>query len=308
MFNCALYQKNLDLKDWWRKVLPKGKICFHPFSQFFFLKNLAYSKILDLIVIAKKGSFTTEPVLINQIKNNTILSLIPLVLYQPQAERETILQGYQVGADEFFTAHWDDNLVKAKLEMILKRSQRDLGVNPSTHLPGVSIVERYMGERIKKGEKFAVCYADLDNFKAYNDYYGYYYGDKLIIMTSKIIRDTVYSLTKESLVGHIGGDDFVFVIPAGEIDEVCSKIIKQFDNKILDYYRKSDLKKGYILTPNRSGIKEAFPIMTLSIAVVVNQKKMFSHPGEISHMIADLKKYTKSLSGSNYVVERRRKY
>jgi diguanylate cyclase (GGDEF)-like protein len=308
MFNCALYQKNLNLKDWLKKVLPKEKVVFHAVTQFSTLKSLVHSEILDLIVVGKKGNFTAEPGLIKQIKNNTILSLIPLILYQPQADRETILQGYQLGVDEFFTAHWDDNLATAKLKMILKRSQRDLGVNPSTHLPGTNIVERYIDSRIRKGEKFAVCYADLDNFKAYNDYYGYYYGDKLIVMTSKIIRDLVYSWTIESLVGHIGGDDFIFVIPATKIDEVCSKIVKEFDKRVVEHYKKKDFKKGYILTHNRSGIKEAFPIMTLSIAVVVNQKKTFSHVGEISHMIADLKKYTKSLAGSNYVVERRKRY
>ncbi len=127
-------------------------------------------------------------------------------------------------------------------------------------------------------------------------------------MTSEIIRDVVYTSTPQSFVGHIGGDDFVFIIPSEKIDQICGKIIEIFDRMIARRYKKEDLTRGYIVTENRRGKKESFPIMTLSIAVLINQDRMFRHQGEISHMIADLKKYTKTLPGSNYFVERRKKY
>jgi GGDEF domain-containing protein len=308
MFHCALYQRGVEIEDKLKKILKTQKTRFHSFSKFSDLDQLIQKSILDLIVIAGKDSFRTELNLTRAIKKHPILSLAPVILYHPHPTTKTILAGLNFGAEDFFYSRWDIRLFAAKLNMIIKRSCRDLGVNPTTKLPGTTIIEREMAGRIKRGEKFAACYADLDDFKAYNDYYGYHYGDRLIKMTSEIIRDVVYSYSPNSFVGHIGGDDFVFIIPSEKIDLVCGGIIEIFDRMIVRRYKKEDLTRGYIITENRRGEKETFPIMTLSIAVLVNQGRMFKHLGEISHMIADLKKYTKSLPGSNYFVERRRKY
>jgi GGDEF domain-containing protein len=314
MFHCALYQRGIRIEDKLRKTLSAGSIGrvkkakFHHFLRFSGLEALIQTYILDLIVIAGVDPFEKELNLVKSIKSHPILSLAPLVLYHPHPGNKLTIAGLDFGADDFFHSRWNTGLFSAKLNMIIKRSCRDLGVNPTTRLPGTSIIEREIARRIKKGEKFAACYADLDDFKAYNDYYGYHYGDRLIKTTSDIIRDSVYGSTQNSFVGHIGGDDFVFVIPPEMIDFVCGKIIKIFDRMIVRRYKKEDLTRGYIITENRKGEKETFSIMTLSIAVLVNQERMFKHQGEISHMIADLKKYTKSLPGSNYFVERRKKY
>jgi len=314
MFHCALYQQGIRIEDNLRKALSAKSISrikkanFHRFRRFSDLEELIQTYILDLIFIAGIDPFQAELSLIKQIKSHPILSLAPLVLYHPQPSIKTLLAGLNLGADDFFYSRWDTKLFAAKLNMIVRRSCRDLGVNPTTRLPGTSIIEREIARRIKKGEKFAACYVDLDDFKAYNDYYGYHYGDRLIKMASEIIRDSVYSSTPNSFVGHIGGDDYVFIIPPEKIDSVCGKIIKIFDRMIVGRYKKEDVARGYIVTENRKGEKDTFPIMTLSIAVLVNQERMFKHQGEISHMIADLKKYTKSLPGSNYFVERRKKY
>jgi diguanylate cyclase (GGDEF)-like protein len=308
MFHCALHQQSVEIEDKLKKILKGQKIRFHPFSTPAHLEELVQKYILDLIVIAGTDSFRDQLKLTKTIKDHPILSLAPVILYHPHPSRKTVLAGLNFGADDFFHSRWNTNLFSARLNMIINRSRRDLGVNPTTRLPGTSIIEREISRRIKRGEKFAACYVDLDDFKAYNDFYGYQYGDSLIRLASEIIRDVVYSSTENSFVGHIGGDDFVFIIPSKKIDFVCGKIIEIFDRMITSRYEKKDLKRGYIVTENRKGERETFPIMTLSIAVLVNREKMFKHQGEISHMIADLKKYTKSLPGSNYFVERRKKY
>lgn len=308
VFCCALYQNGVDIRKKLSLALKRNTIRFLPFSDLEQLDGLVQGHILDLVVIAGKGSFSKELNLSRGIKKHPILSLAPLVMYHPDPKVEAILSGFSSGADEFFYLKWDSRLFAAKLKMIITRSGRDLGVNPTTQLPGTSIIEREMTRRIRKGERFAACYADLDNFKAYNDYYGYHYGDSLIKMTSEIIRDVVYNSAKDGFVGHIGGDDFVFIIPPEKTHVICDRILKVFDRMIIRRYKKEDVLRGYIVTANRRGREEAFPIMTLSIAVIVNQKKMFRHLGEISRMIADLKCYTKTLPGSNYVIERRKKY
>jgi GGDEF domain-containing protein len=308
MFYCALYQNRVDVRKKLSLALKRTKVEFLPFSDMIQLENLIQKYILDLVVIAARGSFAKELSLARSIKKHPVLSLAPLVMYHPDPKLKAILSGFSSGADEFLYSRWNAGLFSSKLKMILSRSRRDLGVNPTTKLPGTSIIEREISRRIKKGQRFAACYADLDNFKAYNDYYGYHYGDSLIKMTSEIIRDSVYSSVTDGFVGHIGGDDFVFIIPPEKVHPVCDRIIKIFDRMIIRRYKKEDVLRGYIVTADRRGKREAFPIMTLSIAVIVNQKKMFRHLGEISHMIADLKSYTKTLPGSNYFIERRKKY
>ncbi len=308
MLHCALYQEGIDVRDRLKRSLNRKRVKFLSFREFAELEALIKKHILDLLVIAGKGTFEAELKLAKRIKKHPTLFLAPLVLYHPCPQKKVVLSGFDFGADDFFFSKWDTKLYSSKFKMILNRSRRDLGVNPTTRLPGTNIIQREMSRRIEKRKRFAVCYADLDNFKAYNDYYGYHYGDGLIKMTSEIIRDVVYSHTKDGFVGHIGGDDFVFIIPPDKVHFVCDRIINIFDRMIIRRYKKEDVLRGYIVTTNRRGKNEKFPIMTLSIAVIVNQKSMFKHVGEISHMIMDLKCYTKTLPGSNYFIERRKKY
>lgn len=308
MLHCALYQKGMDLKKRLKPCFPSRKAVWHEFDDIPSLQEYVQSFILDLIFIAGNDDFSSQLSLAKKIKKHSILSLVPMVLYHPSPNRKMTIAGLLAGADEFLLGRWDRETVAAKLKMILKRSSRDLGMNPTTRLPGMALIQAELEKRIRQGEKFAICHADLDDFKAYNDYYGYFYGDKLICLTSEIIRDIVYSSAKSGFVGHIGGDDFVFLIPSNKVDLICRSIITAFDKIIKTRYKEEDLKKGFIETRNRRGEMERFAIMTLSISVIINKDKMFSHVGELSRMLVDLKKYTKSLPGSNYVVERRKKY
>lgn len=308
MLHCALYQKGVDIRDKLKPCFPSRGVVWHDFHDTSSLREFIQSFILDLIFIAGKDSFNSQLSLIRKIKKHSILSLVPLVLYHPAPDRKTTMAGLLAGADDFLSGRWDKEIVSAKLKMLLKRSYRDLGQNPTTRLPGMTLIQKELERRLKKGEKFAICHADLDDFKAYNDYYGYFYGDKLIRLTSEIVRDIVFSSTRNGFVGHIGGDDFVFLIPSNQVDQICRSIITAFDKIIQTRYKEKDLRKGFIETRNRRDEMERFSIMTLSISVIINKEKMFSHVGELSHMLVDLKKYTKSLPGSNYVIERRKKY
>jgi diguanylate cyclase (GGDEF)-like protein len=242
------------------------------------------------------------------IKNHTYLAIIPTILYQPEPNDNTLLAAYENGAEEFFSRSVSAHLARVKTNMLIQRAYRDLSINPSSRLPGPATIEKEIERLIELGQQFAVCYADLDNFKAFNDFYGYYYGDRVVKLTSRIIKDVVFDQCREGFVGHIGGDDFIFIIPSELVPSICDSIIRTFDIMIPYRYKPEDRQKGHIMSTNRRGVTEQFDIMTLSIAVVINKGKMFKHVGELSHMLADLKKYAKSLDGSNYVIERRKKY
>ncbi|MDT8440407.1 MAG: diguanylate cyclase [Desulfuromonadales bacterium] len=189
----------------------------------------------------------------------------------------------------------------------VKQSQRlYLDASPLTRLPGNIAIEQVLNERMAQGENFALCYIDLDDFKAYNDTYGYAMGSELIKMTGEIIHQAKDEHASfHDFVGHIGGDDFVLVTSPEQVARVCEAIIACFDAKIPDYYSDDDRARGYIECNDRYGVMRRFPLMTLSIAVVSDVQRSFSSPLEIAQVASEIKDYVKSLPGSNYLIDRR---
>jgi len=310
LFHCALYESGVKIEAELCRALgikPERVHLFHSDTE---LYREAPKFFLGLIFMAAGGDLAVEALQIQKIKAHPSLVSIPLILYHPHPTREQKLFGLCSGADEFLWGNWDEQLFSARMAMVLCKSRRDVSVNPSSRLPGPQAIEQELRRRLEIKEPFAVCYADLDNFKAYNDYYGYSSGDKVIQLVAWIIRDTVYDLCPTGFVGHIGGDDFIFVVPWAKAEPVCKAICKTFDLFIPTRYAEKDLVRGKIVTANRKGVIEEFPIMTVSVAVLPNRQRSFTHIGEIAHMLADLKKRAKQVQGppSRYVVERRRKY
>jgi diguanylate cyclase (GGDEF)-like protein len=312
MRHVAVHLDGTQAEFFLSRILEETRVSRHYFGTVEELLTLAQRFTLDLIFIGGSG-LDDDPVFgfldtVRAIKSHTFLSIIPTVLYHPRPSDTTLLAAYESGAEEFYSDAVPVRIARVKTGMLIQRAIRDLAVNPSTRLPGPGLIDLEIDRQIKMEQPFAVCYADLDSFKSFNDYYGYYYGDRVIRLTARIIKDVVFDLCREGFVGHIGGDDFIFVVPVELVPRICENILRTFDRMIPYRYQEDDRRRGNITTRNRRGEEEEFGLMTLSIAVVVNKGKMFAHVGEISHMLADLKKYTKSLSGSNYVIERRRKY
>ena len=304
----AIYQDDLDITSDIETAFQSNDLQFHTFTNSNELIRCCKRYPLDIIIIAFNQDFNSVQKMVMQAKEQMFLSIIPLVLYTPNSNKHIYKRALECDADELLIGEWDHPGFDVRLKMMFKRSQRDLGVNPSSRLPGPSMIENRINHLIAKEKDFAVCYLDIDNFKAYNDYYGYYYGDKVIRLTAQIVRDVVFDLVPDGFIGHIGGDDFMFIIPYSDIEIVCKNIIKTFDRIIPYKYRTIDRECGKIITKNRFEVEEIFSLLTISIAVLVCQSGVFSHAGEMSHMLADLKKYTKKLAGSNFMIERRRKY
>ena len=164
-----------------------------------------------------------------------------------------------------------------------------------------------MKKRLSNKEPFSVLYLDLDNFKAYNDVYGFVKGDQIIEFTAETILKGVHGdLTEEAFVGHIGGDDFVAIIPSTNCEKICQTILAIFDNHVKKFFTEKDLEKGYIEVENRRGIIEQFPLTSLSIGVVVADPGRFQNILEIGEVGAQVKHAAKSVMGSSYAVDRRK--
>lgn len=308
MFHCAYRQEGIDISFNLTRTFLDENPALHYFKSVNDLLRLSQRYYLDMAIIAGDNDFITELDVLRLIKNNIFLSIVPTVLYHPDPTDQVLVAGFQNGADEFLHGEWREKLFEVRLKKVAERSKRDISFNPSTALPGPGMIEKEIGRLLKMDEDFAVCYADLDEFKAYNDYYGYYYGDRMIRITARIIRDVVFDICSGGFVGHIGGDDFMFIIPPNDVGPVCENIIKTFDVIAPYRYADEDRHRGQITTKNRKGEAETYPFISISIAVLVNQRGTFTHVGEMSHMLADLKRYAKSMKGSNYVIERRKKY
>ena len=165
-----------------------------------------------------------------------------------------------------------------------------------------------MKKRLLNKEEFVMLYLDLDNFKAFNDVYGFLNGDEIIKFTAKTIVKNVDGLTKEdSFVGHIGGDDFVAIVSANEdYENICQNIIAEFDKGVVKFFNDEDIERGYLEVPNRKGVIEEFALTSISIGVVVADKGRFHNVLEIGEVGAQVKHLAKTTVGSAYSIDRRK--
>jgi diguanylate cyclase (GGDEF)-like protein len=188
-----------------------------------------------------------------------------------------------------------------------KLEEMYLDASPLTRLPGGIAIENVLKKRLDSNLPIAFCVLDLDNFKAFNDRYGYANGSEVIKETAKIIEGVVkVKGTSDDFIGHVGGDDFVVITTPSAMLQISSEIISQFDQRISSFYDPADQQQGYILGKTRQGVEMQFPIMTISIAIVTNEHRKLTNPLEASEIAAELKDYAKTIPKSVYVVDKRR--
>jgi len=255
------------------------------------------------LILEETAGSTELAELVRGLKEDFFTGIVPIVVLMSSGGSPADV--LEAGADEVLVEGAPDRERYLRLEQVLKRADRAVSVHPTTRLPGTNHIARDMQARLETEEKFAVCYADLDHFKEFNDRYGYQFGDGVIRLLSRILRDMVRGLAPGGFVGHIGGDDFIFNVGIEHLEETCDAIIRLFDELIPYQYTEEDRRAGYFLGKDRRGNIHRIPLMALSIGVVTNQFQHFDHPGMISELAAEMKTYAKSLPGSKYVVDRR---
>lgn len=241
--------------------------------------------------------------ILRESKNN---SLMPIIMITAQDAQEDILVGLELGADDYVKKPFNERELLARVRNIFRRIDRNRNANPLTGLSGNLETEREITSRITKGMSFAAIYADLDNFKAYNDAYGFSNGDRIIILIADILRDQVELLgNSDDFIGHIGGDDFIVVSSPDKAVQFCEQVIAEFDDKVLNFYNEEDRERGYISTRNRKGELDTFPLMSLSLAVVTNERRELNSFVEVGDIVNEVKKKLKTMAGSNYFIDRR---
>jgi GGDEF domain-containing protein len=248
----------------------------------------------------------TDPARVCQVlKGDAFTSIVPIVILVSGDHRDGLFQAFEAGADEVLPDHMDGREQSLRLRMMLNRAERDVSVHPTTRLPGTVQIERDIAARIHRQELFAVCYADLDHFKEFNDRYGYNEGDRVIRMLSRLLHDVVKGFSNQGFIGHIGGDDFIFNIALDQMQPACELILEIFDELIPYQYTEDDRKAGYFLGRDRRGNILWVPIMSLSIGVVTNKHRKFTHTARVSELATEMKTFAKKMPGSVYAVDRR---
>lgn len=291
------------LTDWWRQAQLQP------------VRTTTASAVLALalrsrpraVVIDGRGDEVWQRLSIEtcqQLKSDSFTAVVPVVMIVPSAQ---FAAAFACGADEVLRAEVEAEEAVARLQGMLRRSDRDTGVHPSTRLSGTRDIATELARRVLSTAGFAACYADLDHFKEFNDRYGYHRGDRIIRLLARILHDIVKGRCgSDGFVGHIGGDDFLFVVPLVAMPRVCDEVIEVFDELIPLQYSEQDRRVGYFFGKDRRGQMHRVPTMTLSIGVATNQRRRFTRAVEVSELATEMKTYAKTLPGSLWVVDRRR--
>lgn len=242
-----------------------------------------------------------------RLKSNYGTNHIPIIMVTAKADLENKLQGFEDGANDYIAKPFAVTELLLRVRNVLQWSQLQRQANPLTGLPGNVSIEKELERRLAEESAFVFMYADIDNFKAFNDHYGYRRGDDAIKLTSQIILDAVKNKgTNEDFVGHVGGDDFVIISAPERCEEIANRIVHKFDERIVSLLDQEDLDRGYVEVVNRKGTVDRFPLLTMTIAVVSSGKIEIDHIARISDIASELKLYGKTLAGSVVVKERRK--
>ena len=299
---------DVDLRDILRSVLepagfavteaPDGQQALHAIR----------TQPPDLVILDYMMPGLSGPEVCREIKQDVLLQHIPIIMLTGKSETHDKVYGITAGADDYLVKPFEPQELLARVTMILRRTVRDLDANPLTKLPGNISIQHELERRLASSRPLAVCYIDLDRFKAFNDHYGFQRGDEVIQRTAAMIIEVSRAHgSPQDFIGHIGGDDFILMTTPDDADGLCEAIVQAFDAMVPQFYDKKDRTRGYLLHRDRKGETVKIPLLSVSIALVTNEEHPLTHPGQVAKLGAELKAYAKQFDRSLYVKERRSK-
>jgi diguanylate cyclase (GGDEF)-like protein len=257
----------------------------------------------DLVITDYMMPVMNGPQFVRELRKDVLMRHLPVIMLTGKGDTKDMVTGIEAGADDYLIKPFEPEALLARIRMILKRTMRSLDANPLTRLPGNASIMDELQNNIDSGKIFAVGYADLDKFKVYNDSYGFERGDEVIRTTARILLDAVGS---EGFVGHIGGDDFVFICDDEKADRISQKVIDAFDLASPAFYTPEDRAAGFVLGKDRQGNPMKAGLVSISIGIVSNREQKITHVAQVGEIGAELKKYAKSAGKSNFIRDQRK--
>ena len=289
-------QVNLELEGYSAESAENGRIAL----------DAAKGSPPDLVLLDVMMPEMDGLTVLRRLRSSPATANVPVILLTAKALAEDRVRGLDFGADDYITKPFDVGELMARVRSVLRRAQQMRDVSPLTGLPGNFRISRELESRVGAAEPLAVVHADLDNFKALNDHYGFMRGDGVI----KFCADSLLVAggecgDPEVFVGHVGGDDFVIITDPAHVEEFCKAAIRVFDDGILDFYDTADALQGYIEVTDRRGEQHAYPISSVSMGVAANSRRKITSEWKASAIASEMKEYAKREPGSVYEIDRR---
>ena len=268
--------------------------------------DIALKNIPSIIIINEDAIEVDIVELCKKIRSDDDNSITPIIVVSSNSEKEHRIQILKESVEYYIKKPVNAQYLYYTIKNLGRLITINRRISPLTGLPGNVQIHAELKKRISNKEEFSVLYLDLDNFKAYNDVYGFLKGDEIIKFTADTIMTSIHSLIpNNSFIGHIGGDDFIAIVPTLNCEDVCKDIIANFDANVVRFFTEDDVEKGYIEVANRKGIIEQFSLTSISIGAVIADKDRFANILEIGEIGAQVKHVAKSIIGSSYAVDRR---
>jgi diguanylate cyclase (GGDEF)-like protein len=244
--------------------------------------------------------------LTRQLRQDSRTASVSVIMLTARGLSADKLEGFSVGADDYIVKPFDTPELLARIRGVLRRAKEMRQQSPLTGLPGNVRIEDEIEARVESEASFAVLYADLDHFKAYNDHYGFMRGDQVIQFTASLIQDAAREAGGPgTFVGHVGGDDFVVVCDADDAERLAELIVRRFDEAVPGMYDQDDRERGHIVLVSRRGDEHRYPFLSISIGIATTAKRTFRHFAEVVAIATEMKAFTKSTVGSSWAVDRR---
>lgn len=257
--------------------------------------------LLDVMMPKLDGFEVTQ-----RLRSDPRTSNVSIIMLTARSLSADKVVGLTSGADDYIIKPFDPLELMARVKSTLRRARAMRDVNPLSGLPGNVAIQAELHRRISIRETFALMYADLDEFKAFNDFYGFARGDMVLKLIATILQETVVSFDPEDgFVGHIGGDDFASMCRADIAEEIAKTIIGKFDNQIGAFYDQGDRERGYITVLDRRDEAHDFPLMSISIGVATNAIRKIESHWHASEIATEMKQFAKKRKGSAFAFDRR---
>jgi diguanylate cyclase (GGDEF)-like protein len=243
---------------------------------------------------------------VRRLRSAASTASLPVIMLTSSWQPADKVVGLTAGADDYMVKPFDTLELVARVRSTLRRNADMRAVSPLTGLPGNHRINDEIELRTESGASFAVCHVDLDNFKAFNDRYGWLRGDDVIELLSTVLKLAgAEAGLPQPFIGHVGGDDFVVLCTPEQVESFCRDAVERFDAGVLALHEPEDVERGFLSVVDRQGHERHYPLTSVSIGVATTERRRYSDHRDVVAVANEMKTVAKARAGSAVAIDRR---